>query len=70
MNQSDIYNRQYEVYKYDLLEPEEKLYVGYKPPRHVPIWAMKIPDYLVRRELTEIEKEEREDDFLRKHGIK
>lgn len=69
MNQSDIYHRQYEVWKYDLLEPEEKLFVG-RPSRHIPTWAMKFPDHIIKTELTEAQKEEREDDFLRQHGIK
>lgn len=71
MNIEDSY--QYQAWIRDQLEPEEKLYVGRKPPREVPQWAMKFPDHLIGRspeEMTELQKDERNDEYLRKHGIK
>lgn len=47
-------------------EPEEKLFVGRRPPRKPKSWMMK-PEQ--REERTEKEIEEREDNYLRKHGI-
>lgn len=47
-------------------EPEEKLFVGRYPPREPKAWMLKPPP---RDELTEKEIEEREDEYLKKHGI-
>lgn len=71
MNIEDNYH--YQAWVYDQLEPEERLFVGRRPPREVPMWAMKFPEHLISRspeEMTEREKEERNDEYLRKHGIK
>lgn len=47
-------------------EPEEKLFVGRRPPRKPKAWMMK-PE--AREERTEKEIEEREDEYLKRHGI-
>lgn len=63
---NDIYHRMYEVWKYEQVEPEEKLFVGRRPPKEVPGWMMKPP---LKKEKSEREILEMEDEFLRKHGI-
>lgn len=83
MNQ-DIYNRMYEVWLHDMLEPEEKLFVGRAPkPRHeIKGWQMRgynpnpteeekqqsIDEYMKRQELTEQEKDERNNAYLKSKG--
>ncbi len=57
----------FKTWLYDQIEPEEKLFVGRRPPREPNPWQMK-PES--RPELTEKEIEEREDEYLLKHGIK
>lgn len=71
MNQSDLYH--YDVWVYDQLYPDEKLYVGRRVPRPVPNYAIPFPEHLIKNappEVTDKEWEEREDEYLRKHGIK
>lgn len=68
----DIYNRQYEVWLYDLYEPEEKMFVGRKPPRKVPFYALKFPDYLIGNappEITDQELFQKNKKFLSDNGI-
>lgn len=72
MSQSDLYHMQQEVWIYDQLQPEERLYVGRKVPRPVPGYAIPFPDHLIKNapeEITDLQREEREDDFLLGHGI-
>lgn len=73
MNQSDLYNMQQEVWVYDQLQPDERLYMGRRTPRPVPGYAIPFPTHLIKNapeELTDRQREEREDDFLRSKGIK
>lgn len=71
MNQSDIYGQ--EVWVFNQLEPyQERMYMGRKEPRPVPSYAIPFPDSLIKNappELTELQLEERENDFLKLHGI-
>lgn len=72
MNQSDLYHMQQEVWIYDQLQPEERLYIGRRTPRPVPGYAIPFPENLIKNappELTDQQLEERQDDFLRAHGI-
>lgn len=47
-------------------EPEEKLFVGRKPPRYPKSWMLKPEAREVKDEKTI---EQMEDEYLRKHGI-
>lgn len=48
-------------------EPEEKLFVGRTPPKkEIPTWMLKGAD---REHMTEIEREEKNDEYLKRHGI-
>lgn len=72
MRTEEIYHRQQEVWIYDNLQPEERLYVGRRTPRPVPGYSIPFPPHLIKNappELTDKELEEREDDFLKAHGI-
>lgn len=66
MNQSDIYNRMYEVWLNDMMEPEEKLFVGRAPkPRHeIKGWQMRgyNPDP------TEEEKQQSIDEYMKRQN--
>lgn len=70
---SDLYHNQYEAWKWDQLNPDERLYMGRRTPRPVPGYAVPFPDHLIKNapeEITDRQREEREDDFLRKHVVK
>lgn len=72
-NMSDLYHNQYESWKWDQLNPDERLYMGRKEPRPIPGYAIPFPERLIKNappELTDLQLEEREDDFLRKWGVK
>lgn len=55
-----------QAWLYSQYEPEEKLFVGRKPPREPKPWMMK-PEPPPERDEQEIE--EREDEYLKKYGI-
>lgn len=63
----------YDAWVFDQLEPDQqRLYVGRVSKNETPAWATPFPEHLIKNappELTDREREEREDDFLRKHGI-
>lgn len=59
----------YDAWLYDSLNPDENIFLGrYSPkkPKDKPGWMLKAE---ARQEMEEREREEREDDFLRQHGI-
>lgn len=56
----------YQSWLYSQYEPEEKLFVGRKPPREPKGWMMKSAP---RDEPTEEETLKMENAFLNKHGI-
>ena len=61
----------YDVWVYNQLEPQEELFMGRTPPRHIPFYAIKFPDYLINQappSITEQEWDERQDQYLREHG--
>lgn len=63
----------YDAWLYDQLQPEERLYVGRKVPRPVPGYAVPFPSHLIKNapeELTDRQREEREDLYLLSKGIK
>jgi hypothetical protein len=62
----DIYHRMYEVWLHDMLEPEEKLFVGRKPPREVKSWMTRPAPRDQRMEEEMLIKERA---YLSKHGI-
>lgn len=71
MNQSDIYHYQYEAWLYDIMEPGNEIYMDRMlESRHA--WTEPFPEHLIKNspeQITDLQREEREDDFLRKHGI-
>lgn len=72
MNQSDIYHYRYEAWVWDQLNPEDRLWVGRKPPRVIPAWAEPLPSHLIGRapeEIDQQEKDRRNDEFLKQHGL-
>lgn len=72
MRSEELYHNQQEVWIYDQLQPDERLYMGRRTPRPVPGYAIPFPEHLIKcapEELTDRQREEREDDFLLGHGI-
>ena len=56
----------YQAWIYSQLEPEEKLFVGRRPKKETPTWMLRGPS---RDTLSEKEVQDKEDQFLRDHGI-
>lgn len=72
MNQSDIYHYRHEAWVWDQLQPNDRLFVGRKQPRSIPAWAEPFPEHLIGRAPEEIDQQERDsrnDEFLKQHGI-
>jgi hypothetical protein len=71
MNLSEL-NRN-DLREYDLTHPDERLYVGRKPKRRTPNYAVPFPEHLISKappEITDQEWEIKEDEYLRLRGIK
>lgn len=74
MRTEEMYHRQQEVWIYNMLEPDnERMYVGRKEPKPTPAWAIPFPSHMIKNappELTDLQREEREDLYLMSKGIK
>lgn len=62
----------YDIWLYDQIEPNDKLTGSHKKPNRVPTFILKLRDSLKyddREELTDEEKNIKNDDYLKKYGL-
>lgn len=72
MRNEDIYHYRYEAWIWDQLEPNDRLFAGRKQPRVIPAWAEPFPERLIGLAPEEIDQQERDrrnDEYLKQHGI-